>query len=395
MFDFSPTPEQEEMQTKASLFMDENIYPNEKYFVPHRGLPEEILKPLQQKVKEQGLWAGHMPKSVGGMGLGFVGLGLLSEIIGRSPIAPYVFGSMAPDAGNTEILLHACTEEQKEKYLIPLVRGNIRSCFAMTEPEVSGSDPTMLLARAKRQGDSFVINGHKWFTTGAFGASFSIVMAMTDPDAPPHERFSMFIVDADNSGFEVIREVPVMGEQMVGGHCEVRYTDCKVPLDSMLGRRGEGFKLAQLRLGPGRITHAMRWIGVASRCLDLMVEFAGDHTANGEKLSLSQAIQNLIADSATEIEASRLMTLHAAWKMDKGEQARKEISMIKYYGANVLQRVIDRAIEVFGSYGLTSDTPLEAFFREARAARIYDGADEVHRMVVGKQILKTFQSNRR
>ena len=265
----------------------------------------------------------------------------------------------------------------------------------MTEPEVSGSDPTMLLARAKRQGDSFVINGHKWFTTGAFGASFSIVMAMTDPDAPPHERFSMFIVDADNSGFEVIREVPVMGEQMVGGHCEVRYTDCKVPLDSMLGRRGEGFKLAQLRLGPGRITHAMRWIGVASRCLDLMVEFAGDHTANGEKLSLSQAIQNLIADSATEIEASRLMTLHAAWKMDKGEQARKEISMIKYYGANVLQRVIDRAIEVFGSYGLTSDTPLEAFFREARAARIYDGADEVHRMVVGKQILKTFQSNRR
>lgn len=395
MFDFSPTKEQEEMLAKASSFMEENVYPNEKYFIPHRGLQSEVLKPLQKKAKELGLWAGHMPKSVGGMGLGFVGLGLLSEIIGRSPIAPYIFGSMAPDAGNTEILLHACTEEQKEQYLLPLVRGEIRSCFAMTEPEVSGSDPTLLQARAQKQDDFFVINAHKWFTTGAVGAAFSIVMVMTDPDALPHERFSMFIVDADNPGFEVIREVPVMGEQMVGGHCEVRYSDCKVSAKSMLGRRGEGFKLAQLRLGPGRITHAMRWIGVAKRCLDLMVEFVQSHGMNNKNFSTSQAVQSLIADSATEIEASRLMTLYAAWKMDMGDQARKEISMIKYYGANMLQRVIDRAIEIHGLLGLTDETPLEAFFREARAARIYDGADEVHRMVVGKQVLKAFQNTGR
>jgi alkylation response protein AidB-like acyl-CoA dehydrogenase len=394
VFDFSPTPEQQQMIDKAAAFMDEYVYPNEKHMVPHRGLPDEILKPLQEKVKDLGLWAGHMPGEVGGMGMGFVSLGLLSEIIGRSPIAPYIFGSMAPDAGNSEILWHAATLEQKEKYLMPLVNGEIRSCFAMTEPEVSGSDPTMLQSRAELDGDEWVINAHKWFTTGAIGASFSIVMAMTDPDAAPHERFSMFIVDADNPGFEIVREVPVMGDHFAGGHCEVRYTNCRVPKENLLGKRGEGFKLAQLRLGPGRITHAMRWIGVAKRSFDLMIEYSTKRTTRGKTLSEFQTIQNFIADSAAEIEAARLLTLHAAWKMDQGDQARKEISIIKFFGAKVLHDVIDRAIQVHGALGITGDTPLEGFYREARSARIYDGADEVHRMVVAKQVLKAFKKER-
>jgi len=394
MFDFSPTPEQQEMIEKATAFMDEYVYPNEKYMVPHRGLPEDILRPLQARVKEMGLWAGHMPKEIGGMGMGFVSLGLLSEIIGRSPIAPYIFGSMAPDAGNSEILWHAGTPEQKRKYLIPLVNGEIRSCFAMTEPEVSGSDPTTLQARAEKDGNDWVINAHKWFTTGAIGASFSIVMAATDPDAPPHKRFSMFIVDADNPGFEIVREIPIMGDHYTGGHGEVRYTNCRIPAENMLGNRGEGFKLAQLRLGPGRITHAMRWIGVAKRSFDLMVDYSLRRETRGKKLAEFQTIQNFIADSATEIEAARLMTLYAAWKMDQGDQARKEISMIKFFGAKVLQDVIDRAIQVHGALGITADTPLEGFYREARSARIYDGPDEVHRMVVAKQILKAFQAER-
>ncbi|WP_027416129.1 acyl-CoA dehydrogenase family protein [Aneurinibacillus terranovensis] len=394
MYDFGPTPEQQEMVEKATAFMEKYVYPNEKYVVPHRGLPDEILKPLQQKVKELGLWAGHLPKEAGGMGMGFVSLGLLSEIIGRSPIAPYIFGSMAPDAGNSEILWHAATAEQKEKYLKPLVNGDVRSCFAMTEPEVSGSDPTMLQARAEKDGDEWVINAHKWFTTGALGASFSIVMAATDPDAPPHERFSMFIVDANQPGFSIVREVPVMGDHFAGGHCEVRYTNCRVPAENMLGKRGEGFKLAQLRLGPGRITHAMRWIGVAKRSFELMVDYALRRETRGKKLVDFQTIQNFIADSATEIEASRLLTLLAAWKMDQGDQARKEISMIKFFGAKVLHDVIDRAIQVHGALGITGDTPLEGFYREARSARIYDGADEVHRMVVAKQVIKAFQTGR-
>lgn len=394
MFDFSPTPEQQEMVEKATEFMERYVYPNEKYMVPHRGLPNEILKPLQRKVKELGLWAGHLPKEAGGMGMGFVSLGLLSEVIGRSPIAPYIFGSMAPDAGNSEILWHAATSEQKEKYLKPLVNGDVRSCFAMTEPEVSGSDPTMLQARAEQDGDEWVINAHKWFTTGAIGSSFSIVLAATDPDAAPHERFSMFIVDANHPRFEIVREVPVMGDHFAGGHCEVRYTNCRIPAESMLGNRGEGFKLAQLRLGPGRITHAMRWMGVAKRSFELMVDYALRRETRKKKLADFQTIQNFIADSATEIEAARLLTLLAAWKMDQGDQARKEISMIKFFGAKVLHEVIDRAIQVHGALGTTGDTPLEGFYREARSARIYDGADEVHRMVVAKQVIKAFQAGR-
>ncbi|MCH6264638.1 acyl-CoA dehydrogenase family protein [Neobacillus citreus] len=395
MFHFTESDEQRRMINKAEEIMEEHVFPNEKYMVPHRGLPDEILKPLQKVVKENGLWAAHLPKEYGGMGMGFVSLGLLSEVIGQSALGPYVFGSMAPDAGNAEILVHAATEEQKEKYLKPLANYDIRSCFAMTEPEVSGSDPRTLKGKAVKEGDDWVINANKWYTTGAEGAAFAIAMVVTDPDADPYHRTSLFIVDTDNPGFKIIREVPVLGDHYVGGHCEVHFHNCRVPEKSLLGKRGEGFKLAQLRLGPGRITHAMRWIGVARRSLNEMLAYALTKKDGQQRLADSQLIQNYIADCEAEIQASRLLTLHAAWKMDQGDEARKEVSLIKFYGAQVLNNVIDRAIQTLGMYGLTPNTPLESLYREARAARIYDGADEVHRMVVARQVLKEYQAKER
>lgn len=395
MLHFTESEEQRRMLDEASEIMEKYVYPNEKYMVPHRGLPKEILKPLQQIVKEKGLWAAHLPIEMGGMGQGFVSLGLLSEVIGQSPIGPYVFGSMAPDAGNGEILLHAATEEQKRKYLQPLADGDIRSCFGMTEPEVSGSDPTTLQGKAVKEGNEWVINAHKWYTTGAVGASFCIAMVVTDPDADKHHRTSLFVVETDNPGFEIVREVPVLGDHYPGGHCEVRFNDCRVPEEAILGKRGEGFRLAQLRLGPGRITHAMRWLGVARRAVNEMIAFSLNKKDGNKTLADSQTIQNFIAESEAEIQASRLLTLQAAWKMDMGDEARKEVSLIKFYGANVLNRILDRAIETLGMYGLTAKTQLEGLYREARAARIYDGADEVHRMIVARQVLKEFKEKER
>lgn len=395
MFNFTESEDQKRMIEEATEIMEKYVFPNEKYMVPHRGLPDEILKPLQQIVKEKGLWAAHLPKEYGGMGKGFVSLGLLSEIIGQSPIGPYVFGSMAPDAGNGEILLHAGTPEQKERYLKPLANGDIRSCFGMTEPEVSGSDPTMLQGKAVKEGNEWVINAHKWFTTGAVGATFCIVMVVTDPDAEKHKRTSLFIVDLDNPGVEIVREVPVLGDHYPGGHCEVLFNNCRISEESMLGERGEGFKLAQLRLGPGRITHAMRWLGVARRAVKELISYSLSKKDGDKTLADNQIIQNFIADSEAEIQASRLLTLQAAWKMDQGDEARKEVSLIKFFGAKTLNNVLDRAIQTLGLYGLKPSLVLEGLYREARAARIYDGADEVHRMVVARQVLREFKAKER
>ena len=378
------------MLERVRALMDELVYPNEHLAAPHRGLPRELLRQVQARVKAEGLWAAHLPKQAGGLGMGMVTLGLIDEQLGRSPIAPRIFGTSAPDTGNSEILWLAGTPEQKRRYLEPLVADEVRSCIAMTEPEVSGSDPTHLLTTAVLDGDSWVINGHKWFISGANGAAFAIVFAVTEPDAPPHRRASMIIVETDTPGYELVREVPVMGDQMEGGHCELRFTNCRVPRENLLGERGGGFRLAQARLGPGRITHCMRWIGVATRAFELMVARARDRQTRGKPLAEFQTIQNWIADSAAEIHAFRLMTLHAAWKMDRGEDARTEISLIKFFGARVLLEVLDRAIQVHGALGYSKDTPLEGWYREARAARLYDGPDEVHRMVVARQLLKQF-----
>jgi alkylation response protein AidB-like acyl-CoA dehydrogenase len=391
MIDFSVPPELEATRQRVTAFMEQYVYPNEDKMVEDEGLPAELERDLQAKVKAQGLWSPHLPQEWGGMGIGFIGQALVNEIIGRSVIAPRLFGNAAPDAGNAELLIISATEEQKEKYLQPLATGEVRSCFAMTEPEVAGSDPTGLRTTAVRDENEWVINGHKWFISGAIGSAFAIVMAVTDPAADSHQRASMILVTTNTPGFNIVRAVPVMGSGGVGGHCEIRLDDCRVPVGNLLGEEGQGFKLAQARLGPGRIQHCMRWIGAAQRSFEMMCRYALERQSFGEPLGKKQTVQNWIADSAAEINAARLMTLNAAWKLDRGDDARVEISLIKFFGARVLHDVIDRAIQVHGALGYSKDTPLEMFYRDARAARIYDGPDEVHRQVVAQRILKTFE----
>lgn len=391
MYDFNPSAEQQAVVDRTRELMDRIIYPAEAEFDEETGFPEARMRELQQAVKEAGLWAPHLPREAGGLGMGVVTLGLMNEVLGRSPIAPRAFGTNAPDTGNQELLWAAANPEQKEQYLKPSVAGDIYTSFAMTEPEYSGSDPVEMGTTARLEGDHWVINGHKWFITGASRAAFVIVMAVTDPEAPPYERASMIIVERGTSGMNVMRDVPVMGDTL-GGHSELTFTECRVPRANLLGARGAGFKLAQLRLGPGRITHAMRWIGVMTRSFEMMLERAEQRKTRGRRLSEFQSVQNAIADSWADIQTSRLLTLHAAWKMDQGDQARTEISLIKFWGANALQRVIDRAIQVHGALGFSKDTPLESYYREARAARIYDGVDEVHRVVVARRLLKAYQA---
>lgn len=389
MIDFSIPPELESHRESVAAFMKQYVYPHESAFVEDEGLPAELEQELQRKVKAQGLWGPNLPREWGGMGIGFIGQALLNEIIGRSAFAPRLFGSAAPDAGNAELLIISATAEQKEEYLRPLAAGEVRSCFAMTEPEVAGSDPTGLRTTAVQEGDEWVINGHKWFVSGAIGSAFAIVMAVTDSNAEPHARASMILVPTDTPGFDIVRAVPVMGSGGVGGHCEIRFADCRVPISNLLGQRGKGFKLAQARLGPGRIQHCMRWIGAAQRSFEMMCSYALERKSFGEPLANKQTVQNWIADSVAEIEAARLLTLKAAWKMDRDQDARTEISVIKFFAARVLHDVIDRAIQVHGALGYSKDTPLEMFYRDARAARIYDGPDEVHRQAVAQRVLRT------
>ncbi len=390
MPDFTIPPEVKELRRKVKAFMEEHIYPNERLF--HEGGPEaeELMRDLQAKTKAAGAWAMFIGPEAGGSGTGFLPYAYVNEILGRSPFAPRAFGCAAPDTGNAEILHLFGTDEQKQRWLKPLVAGEIRSCFSMTEPEVSGADPTGLQTRAVRDGDEWVINGHKWFTSGAVGASFAIVMCVTDPDAQPHRRMSQIIVPMDTPGVNIIRSVPVMGET-AGNHCEIIYDDVRVPVTNVLGEPGDGFRIAQKRLGPGRIHHCMRWLGQMQRAFELMCRRALERQAFGSTLAEKQTVQNWIADSAAEIQASRLLTLHAAHKIDQGDEARVEISLIKFWGAKVLHDVIDRAIQVHGALGVSGDTPLESMYRQARAARIYDGPDEVHRMVVARRILRAFK----
>jgi acyl-CoA dehydrogenase len=317
---------------------------------------------------------------------------MVSEVLGASMLGHYAFNCQAPDAGNLEILHRFATPEQKQKFLLPLVRGEIRSCFSMTEPELPGSNPTWLATEAKKDGDDYVINGHKWFTSSADGASFAIVMAVTNPEQPPHLRASQIIVPTSTPGFERMRNISVMGHSGDSwmSHAEVRYVNCRVPQSNRLGQEGAGFVIAQERLGPGRIHHCMRWIGICERAFALMCERAATRKlAPDKRLGEKQIVQTWIADSRAEINAARLMVLQAAWKIDnEGQQAaREEISLIKFYVAGVLDRVLDRAIQAHGALGMTDDTPLASFYRHERAARIYDGPDEVHKMVVAKRIL--------
>jgi acyl-CoA dehydrogenase len=388
--ELAPTAEIAELRERYRTFMEEHVYPNERALESDDA---DVIRALREKAKEEGLWAPHVPPEAGGTGRGFLAYAHLNEEIGRSTYAQLVFGCQAPDAGNAEILHLYGTDEQKKRWLRPLVAGDIRSFFSMTEPEVSGSDPTTLRTTARREGDDWVIDGHKWFSSGAEGAAFGIVMAVTDQQAPPHRRASQIIVPVDTPGVDVGRAIPVLGHAGSGWstHCEVWYRGARVPVTNTLGEPGDGFRIAQKRLGPGRIHHVMRWLGQMQRAFELLCSYALEREAFGSRLADKQTVQNWIADSAAEIHACRLMTLDAARKIDDGDEARVEVSVIKYYAARVLHDVVDRAIQVHGARGLTDETPLAAMYAGARAARIYDGPDEVHRMVVSRRILKEFE----
>jgi acyl-CoA dehydrogenase len=391
MVDFKLSPEIREMRATAKQFLDDKIIPNEPALSQHDANAAALMKDLQSQAKSTGMWAMFIGPEAGGTGRGFLPYAYVNEILGRSPYAPRAFGCAAPDTGNAEILHQFGTPDQKQRFMKPLVAGDVRSCFSMTEPEVSGADPTGLRTRAVRDGDEWVINGHKWFTSGAIGASFAIVMCVTDPDAESHRRMSQIIVPTDTPGFNIIRPVPVMGETD-GAHCEIIYDNVRVPVTNTLGEPGDGFRIAQKRLGPGRIHHCMRWLGQMQRAFELMCNYALNRETFGSTLAEKQTVQNWIADSAAEIQAARLLTMHAADKIDSGDEARVEISIIKFWGARVLHDVIDRAIQVHGARGVSGDTPLESMYRNARAARIYDGPDEVHRMVVARRILREFKA---
>jgi acyl-CoA dehydrogenase len=397
-WDFSTDPDFQEQLDWMAQFVRAEIWPLETLVEElDQAALDRIYEPLQQQVKERGLWAAHLDPELGGQGFGQLKLGLMHEILGTSPFAPNAFGCQAPDSGNSEILALAGTNEQKERWLHPLLAGDLKSAFSMTEPNSPGSDPTQLKSRAVRDGDDYVITGHKWFSSNASIADFLIVMAVTDPEARPHQRATMFIVPTDTPGVDILRDVATMEHPRdefgkLGGHAEIIYSDVRIPADNRLGGEGEGFLISQQRLYPGRIHHCMRWLGVARRAFDMLCERATYRQAHGKALGEHQTIQNWIADSAAEMHAARLLTLHAAWKMDTEgvAAARQEISLIKFYGANVLHDVIDRALQAHGSLGYSTDLPLEAMYRFARAARIYDGPDEVHRQSVARQILRGY-----
>ena len=393
----------EKMQTILGMineFVDKELIPLEKEFLADKL--EKVLPILEEKramVKQMELWAPLHPVEYGGMGLSLVESALIFEALGRTPLGLYAFGCKAPDAGNIEILHKYATPEQTEKWLHPLVEGEIRSCFSMTEVDMPGSNPVMLETTAVKDGDDYVINGHKWYTSSADGAAFAIVMAVTNPEAPPYLRASMIIVPSDTPGFNLVRNIPVMGHAGKGyfSHAEIIYQNCRVPQSNLLGPEGHGFVIAQERLGPGRIHHCMRWIGICNRAFDLMCARARDRiVAPDRTLATRQIVQAWIAESAAAIQAARMMVLHAAWKIDQvgAKAARKDISMIKFVVANTMQQVVDRALQVHGGLGMTDDTIIAFFYRHERAARIYDGADEVHKVSVARQILREYDNKK-
>jgi len=390
----------EKMQTIIQMmdeFVERELIPIEPEFLGRSF--RELLPRLEEKrrlVREMELWAPPHPPEYGGMGLDLMEFALVSESLGRSPLGHFVFGCQAPDAGNIEILHLHGTDEQKETYLRPLVEGKIRSCFSMTEVDLPGSNPVMLETTAVHDGDDYVINGQKWYTTGADGAHFAIVMAVTNPDAPPYLQASMIIVPTDTAGFNRVRNISVMGHEGDdwASHAEILYQSCRVPRQNLLGPEGQGFVIAQQRLGPGRIHHCMRWIGICNRAFALMCHRALNRTIGpNQKLASKQIIRSWIAECAADIQAAKLMVLHAAWKMETlgHKEAREEISLIKFFAANILQKVVDKAIQVHGGLGMTDDTILPFFYRMERAARIYDGVDEVHKISVARRILREYE----
>jgi acyl-CoA dehydrogenase len=385
------------IEEQVVRFINEKIIPAERIYAEQvhsvaDGDDPPIMKKLRAEAKSLGLWNLFLPDPEWGPGVSNHDYSVLCEHTGRSQIASRVFNCQAPDTGNIEILAEFGTPEQKERWLKPLLEGEIRSCFSMTEPDVSGADPTGLRTQAVRDGDDWVINGHKWFTSGAIGAKFAIAMVVTNPHGAPHERASMIIVPTDAPGFNIVRPVSVMGHAGGGGHCEIQYHNCRVPAENLLGPLNGGFMIAQARLGPGRIHHCMRAIGSAERAFEIMCRHANQREVGGVKLAEKQIVQDWIAMSRMEIDQARLLTQYAAWKMDAvgKSKARTELSMVKVVVPNMMMTVLDRAIQCLGALGVSDDTPISSMWRHGRALRIADGPDEVHKMVIARRELKRF-----
>ncbi|MCF6212535.1 MAG: acyl-CoA dehydrogenase family protein [Flavobacteriaceae bacterium] len=394
------TAQLEAILPKIQNIVNTHIIPLEReYLQQNFSKVKPKLEEIRQKIKKEGLWNPHLSTALGGLGLSLTEFGQVSEALGQSPYGHYCFNCNAPDIGNQELLLGHASNFIKDQFLQPLLEGKIRSCFSMTEPHFAGSNPTEMDTSALKEGNNYIINGKKWFTSSADGASFAVVMANTNPEAEnKYQRASMIVVPTDNPGFKLTCNTPIMGDTNDDyfSHGEVSYTNCKVPVKNLIGIEGQGFALAQQRLGPGRIHHCMRWIGICERAFDLMCQRAATRQlAKGVMLGEKQSIQNFIADSRAEINAARFMVLHTATKIDNegAKTARIEISTIKFYVANVLQRVLDRAIQVHGALGLTDYTVLAFWYRHERAARIYDGPDEVHKAALARQVLKAYGLN--
>ena len=391
--DFTFPPELDEIRLKVRAFVDEVVRPVEDAAAAEDWDRDQWIKgiiEMRGKAKEWGLWLPHMPKEWGGMGLGHVAMASVSAEAARSRMGPFALNAQAPDEGNMHTLLHWATDEQKEKYLRPLCDGYKRSCFAMTEPEVAGSDPTLIQTRAYQDGDEWVINGHKWFISGARGAAFAILIARTEDDPElPQAANSAFLVDIPSEGWEVVRDVQTMS----GGHnhCEIRITDLRVHKDQLLGGRGEGHLLGQARLGPARLAHCMRWIGQAETALEMMVARSLERFSHGSLLAEKQGIQWMIADSTMELYQSKLMVLHAAYLIDSGKDFKSEVSMAKHHVANALWKIIDRAIQVHGALGYSTDTPLAEMLTQARWSRFADGADEIHQMRIAQRTIAAYK----
>jgi acyl-CoA dehydrogenase len=391
--DFTLPPEIDEIRLKVRRFIDGEVRPVSENLETQDSDRNEfimaILK-LRERAKEENLWLPQMPPEWGGLGLGPTAMAFVQAEAVRSSIGPYVLNCYAPDEGNMHTLLHFGSDHQKEKYLKALCEGFTRSCFAMTEPEVAGSDPTGIQTRAEEVEGGWVINGHKWFTSGARGANFAIVIACTDPDAAARQgRNTAFIVDLPAEGFEIVRDIETMAGR--GNHCEIKLTDVFVPAENLFGGRGQGHRLGQVRLGPARLAHCMRWIGQAELALEMLIDRALKRQLHGAPLADKQGIQWMIADSAMELYAGKLMVLHAAYKIENDMDFRQEVSFAKHHVANMLWRIIDRAIQVHGALGYSADTPLQEMMRHARSARLVDGADEVHQWRIADLTIKAFQ----
>jgi acyl-CoA dehydrogenase len=389
--DFSVPPDLADLLARIRSYIEEEVYPAELQISDRTDILTswDVVEGLRDKARERGIYIPHMPEEYGGLGIGVFGMSLISQECGVSGLASLGLNAMAPDEGNMHTLLIAGNDEQKDRWLRPLAEGSIRSCFAMTEPDVASSDPTNLETTAVRDGDDWVLNGKKWCITGAHGAAFAIVVAKTGSDeAAGHRNYSLILVPTDTPGWEISRDVEWMGSHSPGGHPEITLTDVRVPAGNLLGAEGEGFVIAQKRLAGGRLAHAMRWIGVSQRALDLTSQRLLQRKAFGKELARHQALQFMIADSAIDLYASRLMVLHAAWKVEHGLPHRQEIAMVKTFVSEAFGRIVDRAVQIHGAAGIAMDLPISTWYQDARAARIYDGASEVHRMTIARELLK-------